>query len=60
MAAKSVTDLAIERIDRDIADLMRAKAIVINAGLASEVEADAPKPKRRGRKPKGLPPPATE
>jgi hypothetical protein len=55
--AKSVTDMAVESIDRDIADLMRAKSILLSVGIAAEVTAEKPKAKRtRGpNKKKGLP-----
>lgn len=49
--AKSVVDIAIANIDAQIADLNRAKELILGA---SDSAAPAPKT-RKPRKPKGLP-----
>ena len=51
--AKSVVDVAIANIDAQIADLNRAKELILGAASTAEPAA-ATKP-RKPRKPRGLP-----
>ncbi len=50
--AKSVVDMALDNIEAQIRELVRAKEIIIDASNLGPVEAEKPK---RGRKPKAKP-----
>ena len=50
--AKSVVDVAIERLNAQIADLQRAKDLIL---AAADDALPTEAPKKRWRKPKGLP-----
>jgi hypothetical protein len=54
MAKNSIVDAALANIDAQIADLQRARQIIVDAQPGAETQADKPK---RGRKPRqrGLP-----
>lgn len=53
MAAKSIVDMALGNIDAQIADLQRAKELILAA--SSGESGEAPKAKRGRKKKAGLP-----